>query len=51
MRLFHKIVVVSVAITVQKRGTCSMRHTIVQAADNDYFSCTKRLRCKQYPFC
>ena len=35
MRLFHKIVVFPVVISVQKRGNCSLGHTIVQAADND----------------
>ena len=50
MRLFNTIVVFSVAITVQKRGDCSLAHTIVHIADmTNYFSCTKRLRCHQYP--
>ena len=30
---FHTIVVFSVAITVQKRGNCSLAHTVVHTAD------------------
>ena len=33
MRLFNTIVVFSVAITVQKRGNCSLAHTVVHTAD------------------
>ena len=33
VRLFNTIVVFSVAITVQKRGNCSLAHTVVHTAD------------------
>ena len=33
VRLFNIIVVFSVAITVQKRGNCSLAHTVVHTAD------------------
>ena len=33
MRLFNTIVVFSVAITVQKRGNCSLAHTVVDTSD------------------
>ena len=40
MRLFNTIVVFSVAITVQKRGNCSLAHTVVHTADmTNNFSC------------
>ena len=39
----HNSLFSSVAITVQKRGNCSLAHTIVHTADmTNYFSCTKR---------